>query len=325
MSISFKCKKCGKGYKVGDDKAGKKIKCRQCAAPVQIPKAEVDDFSEDWEEEAEYTPPTRRRARSKPKKQSKKKSASGSNQSVLIAFCIVGVLVVGGIGFFLFSSDKPGGGLAKAMTDKADAMVNGDAPKVKKSAVENMKQIGLAFHNFHDSFTRFPPADAHLVDGKPLLSWRVHMLPFLGQAELYKQFNLKEPWDSPQNKALLSKMPAIYTCDGISKPGYTSIMTFSGKDTPFTGGQGPQLRKFTDGSSNTILFVQAGPNKAVPWTQPIDLPLNAANPISVLGQSANGEFLCTLADGAVKKISSGTPAQILKNAIQPNDGNPAPL
>ncbi len=188
-----------------------------------------------------------------------------------------------------------------------------------------MKQIGLAFHNFHDSFTRFPPADAHLVDGKPLLSWRVHMLPFFGQAELYKQFNLKEPWDSPQNKALLSKMPAVFECDGVSQPGYTSIMTFSGKGTPFTGGQGPRLRKFTDGSSNTILFVQAGPNKAVPWTQPIDLPLDATNPTSALGQSTNGEFLCTLADGAVKKISSGTPAQTLKNAIQPDDGNPAPF
>lgn len=320
MSIKFKCKKCGKGYKVGDEKAGKKIKCRQCAAPVKIPEPDVEDFSEDWEEE-EYVPQPRRRTRSKPKQQSKKKSSSGSNQSLVIVGCVVGTLVVGGIGFFLFSSDKPGGGLVNS--NKSNA---GDTPQVKKSAVENMQEIGRAFQNFHESFTRFPPGDVHLIDGKPLLSWRVHMLPFLGQAELYKQFNLKEPWDSPQNKALISKMPVVFESDGVSQPGSTSIMTFSGKGTPFTGGPGPRMRKFTDGTSNTILFVQAGPDKAVPWTQPVDLPLNAANPISSLGQSANnGEFLCTLADGAVKKISSGTPAQVLKNAIQPDDGNPLPL
>ncbi|WP_298869032.1 DUF1559 domain-containing protein, partial [uncultured Gimesia sp.] len=172
---------------------------------------------------------------------------------------------------------------------------------------------------------RFPPGDVHLVDGKPLLSWRVHMLPFLGQAELYKQFNLKESWDSPQNSALLEKMPAIYQCDGVAQPGYTSIMTFSGKGTPFTGGQGPRLRNFTDGSSNTILFVQAGANKAVPWTQPVDLPLDAGNPISSLGQSASGSFPCALADGSLRSIPAGIPAQTLKNAIQHNDGNPAPF
>tara|TARA_R110002111_G_scaffold257026_1_gene324950 strand:- start:100123 stop:101130 length:1008 start_codon:yes stop_codon:yes gene_type:complete len=334
MAIQFHCKKCGKGYKVGDDKAGRKIKCRQCAAPIQIPEADIEDLSEDWEdEEAEYTPAPRRRApsasKSKSKPKRKNKSGSGSNQNILIIGGIVALLVVGGGGYFLFSFAKSGANLAKSLMDKTDEVINSqgnsNSQKVKKSAVDNMKQIALAFHKFHDSFSRFPPADAQLIDGKPLLSWRVHMLPFLGQAELYKQFNLQEPWDSPQNSALLEKMPDVYTCDGVSQPGYTSIMTFSGKGTPFTGGRGPQMRNFTDGTSNTLLFVQAGPDKAVPWTQPVDLPLDAANPISALGQSANGSFLCAIADGAVRTISAGIPPQTLKNAIQPNDGNPAPF
>lgn len=329
MTISFKCKKCGKGYKVSDDKAGKKVKCRQCSALIRIPEAEIDDFSEDWEEEeASFTPPQRRRTRtktkSKTKSKGKKKSSSNSNQGLLVVGGIVGFLVVGGIAFFLISS---GGDVMNSVANKVDQAVNseGGAATVKISDVDQVKKIGRAFQDFHDSFIRFPPADAHLVDGKPLLSWRVHMLPFLGQEELYQQFNLKEPWDSPHNKALLEKIPAIYQCDGVSQPGYTSFMTFTGKGTPFTGGRGPQLRKFTDGASNTILFVKAGADKAVPWTQPIDIPMNESNPISALGQATEGIFLCATADGAIRKITVGLPAQVLKNAIQPDDGNPSTL
>jgi len=334
MAIQFKCKKCGKDYKVSDDKAGKKFKCRQCAAPVQIPDTDVEDLSEDWDDdEAESAAPVRRRSKSttksKSKAKDKKKSSSGANQNLLIIGGIVALLVVGGGGYFLYSFAKSGANLAKSLMDKTDEVINSQgnasSQKVKTSDVDNMKQIAFAFHNFHDSFTRFPPADAHLVDGKPLLSWRVHMLPFLGHAELYKQFNLQEPWDSPQNSALLEKMPDVFACDGVSQPGYTSIMTFSGKGTPFTGGPGPKIRNFTDGSSNTILVVKAGPDKAVPWTQPVDLPLDPANPISALGQSANGSFLCAIADGSVRTISAGIPPQTLKNAIQPDDGNPAPF
>lgn len=326
MSIKFRCKKCGKNYQVSDDKAGRKIKCRQCAAPIKIPELEIDDFSEDWEEEEEYAPPVRKRSKkSSTKSKGKKQSSSGSSQGLLIAGCIIGVIVMGGVGFFLFSSGKPGGGLAKTIADKTDAMVNSTSQPTADSETKSMQQLGLAFHNFHESFTRFPPADAHLVDGKPLLSWRVHLLPFLGQAELYKEFNLEEPWDSPQNKALLEKMPAVFRSEGISQPGYTSMMTFSGEGTPFKGGQGPRMRNFRDGTSNTILVVLAGPDKAVPWTQPVDIPLNAANPISALGQAPRGAFLCTMADGSVKKISPGLPAQTLKNAIQMDDGNPLPL
>ncbi|WP_339728453.1 DUF1559 domain-containing protein [uncultured Gimesia sp.] len=330
MTISFQCKKCGKNYKVSDDKAGKKIKCRQCSAPVRIPEAEVDDFTDDWEEEAEETPLPRRRARSasksKPKPKRKNKSSSGLNQNLLIIGGIVAILAIGGGGYFMFFAGKPGSGLVKSITDKADEIINSQggsgSQKVKASELDNMKKIGRAFHDYHDSFTRFPPADAHLVDGKPLLSWRVHLLPFLGQAEIYKQFNLQEPWDSPQNSALLEKMPAVFQCTGVNKPGYTSIMTFSGEGTPFPGGRGIRLRDITDGSSNTLLCVKAGPDKAIPWTKPVDLPFNSGNPFSALGQSPNGSFLSAAADGSVRNITSDLPAQTLRNLIQHQDGNP---
>lgn len=325
MAITFKCKKCSKAYKVGDDKAGKKFKCRQCSAPIKIPDLEVDDFTGDLDDDsdaefAEYAPATRRRPKSKPKTKAKKSSNSSPNQMLLIMGAIGAMLVIGIAGYFLLGSGNSG----NSPTDTAGNSGNSNSNQEKIAPVDQIKKLARAFHDFHDSFTRFPPADAHLVDGKPVLSWRVHILPFVGQAELYKQFNLTEPWDSPTNSALLEKIPAIFLTEGTSQPGSTSIMTFTGNGAPFTGGKGPRLRDFTDGSFNVILFVKAGPDKAVPWTKPVDLNFNPANPISVLGQTSQGAFLCAMADGGVRKIPVGISPQILGYAIQNKDGNVFP-
>ncbi|MCH7725943.1 MAG: hypothetical protein IH991_05605, partial [Planctomycetes bacterium] len=58
----------------------------------------------------------------------------------------------------------------------------------------------------------FPSAFLPSVEGKPLLSWRVMLLPFLGAAEedLYRHFYLDEPWDSEKNKKLLDSMPEVF-------------------------------------------------------------------------------------------------------------------
>ncbi|QDU03592.1 hypothetical protein V6x_33140 [Gimesia chilikensis] len=334
MTISFECRQCGKKYKVGDDKAGKKIKCKECEAVMKIPVPAGDDFLEafDEEEEMDYSPPTRRRKKSpaKPAKSKRKKqTASKVKPGPLIAIGAV-VLLLGGGGYFLLTWGAPGGKIMKRIADKADDVINsqmngGNSQQVRESEADSMKKIGLAFHHYHDSFTRFPYADAHLTDGKPNLSWRVHLLPFLGQTELYQQFKLDEPWDSPHNKALITKMPDVYRTENTLQPGFTSVMTFSGKDTPFSGGQGLRMRSFTDGVSNVILAVKAGPDKAVPWTQPIDLPFNPGNPISALGQPTNGGFLCIMGDGALRTIPTSISPQTLSLAIQHRDGQSLPI
>src|SRR5262249_22084521 len=80
-------------------------------------------------------------------------------------------------------------------------------------SVNNLKQIGLALHNFHNVTSHFP-ADVRGKDGKPLLSWRVQTLQFLDQGPLFNEFKLDEPWDGPHNKALLDRMPAAYAVPG---------------------------------------------------------------------------------------------------------------
>src|SRR5206468_5253686 len=75
----------------------------------------------------------------------------------------------------------------------------------RQEHVNNLKQIGLAMHSYHDVYKRLPSGAVQDKDGKALLSWRVHLLPFLEQEALFKEFKLDEPWDSDNNKKLLAK------------------------------------------------------------------------------------------------------------------------
>lgn len=218
----------------------------------------------------------------------------------------------------------------KAMIGPADGtIIDWNAFRISHSTLkpkqaqtlQQLRQIVLAFHNYADKYSRFPPADEHLTDGKPTLSWRVHLLPFMGQDALYQQFHLDEPWDSPHNKTLLSQMPAIYQFGPPGKPGETRVMTFSGEKTPFPGGPGARIRDILDGTSNTILFVITAPDKTVPWTKPEDLPFDPANPIKALGTLTTPDFPAALIDGSIRSIPASLPAQTLANLIQPADGN----
>tara|TARA_R100001132_G_scaffold27429_1_gene33339 strand:+ start:16752 stop:18116 length:1365 start_codon:yes stop_codon:yes gene_type:complete len=203
-----------------------------------------------------------------------------------------------------------------------DIEINHSTLSPKQSQILNhLKQIAVALFNYHDTFQRFPPADKHLVDGKSNLSWRVHLLPFLDQKKLYDQFHLDEPWDSIHNKTLLDQMPDLYQFNPQGKPGVTQVMTFSGKNTPFPGGLGPRLRDITDGTSNTIFFVIAAPDKAVPWSKPEDLAFDSANPVKALGNLSTPAFVVVMMDGSIRSAPVNLPAKTLSNLIQPDDGN----
>jgi Protein of unknown function (DUF1559) len=84
----------------------------------------------------------------------------------------------------------------------------------------SLGSLGKAMHNYQTKHGRLPPAAVYSEDGTPLLSWRVLLLPHLQHGELFQKFNLDEPWDSPQNLALLAKMPDEYSDDFQSNRGY---------------------------------------------------------------------------------------------------------
>ena len=108
---------------------------------------------------------------------------------------------------------------------------------VRYQTKKNMLQLAIAVHEYHDAYDRLPPAAISGPDGKPWHSWRVLILPFLGEkeAKLFKQYKMNEPWNGPHNKKLLSKMPDVFRCLAFPRQNgfYTNYAVAVGKGTPF--------------------------------------------------------------------------------------------
>jgi hypothetical protein len=155
-------------------------------------------------------------------------------------------------------------------------------------AANHLKQISLAFHSYHDQHGRLPPAVVRDAAGKPLHSWRVLLLPYLEQDVLYLEFHLDEPWDSPHNLALLSRMPKVYGSPEVqpAEPFHTFLQVITGPGTAFDGGKITFPKDIPDGMMNTFLVVEAG--EAVPWTKPIDVVYDPNDPIPELGGMFRG-------------------------------------
>ncbi|MDR0328503.1 MAG: DUF1559 domain-containing protein [Planctomycetaceae bacterium] len=137
------------------------------------------------------------------------------------------------------------------------------------------KQIVLAIYNYHDAYDALPPLYTVDADGKPLHSWRVLLLPFLEQAQLYESIRLDEPWDSEYNKRFHDKMPSYYKCPSCPENGCCySALTGSVEAVneggvfmpPGQAGFAPATKAgyrgdtsfatITDGMSNTIAIVE---------------------------------------------------------------------
>jgi hypothetical protein len=186
-------------------------------------------------------------------------------------------------------------------------------------SANNLKQMALAMHNYHASENYFPPPAITSKDGKPLLSWRVAILPYIEQDNLYRQFKLDEPWDSEHNKKLIPMMPKVYvSADRPTKQPFTTYyQVLTGKGTVFEGPKGVQIQKITDGTSNTILIVEAG--EEVPWTKPADLAYDEKKPLPRFAD-LNGAFWAAFCDGSVRRIKTKTDEQTLRNLITKDDG-----
>jgi hypothetical protein len=178
-------------------------------------------------------------------------------------------------------------------------------------------------HQYNDTHKHFPPPAVYGNNGKPLLSWRVALLPYLGEQELYKQFKLDEPWDSAHNKKFLDKMPKVFAPLGKGKEGHTRYQVFTGAGTIFEGNQGIELGDIRDGTANTILIVEAA--EEVPWTKPADLPIEEGKKLPKLGGLFEGGFHAAMADGSVHFLRGDINPRLLRFLILRNDGKKVDL
>jgi hypothetical protein len=189
-------------------------------------------------------------------------------------------------------------------------------------AINNLKQIGLAMHNFHETYGSFPPS-ASYVDGQPLLSWRVYLLPYLGYAPLYEKFHLDEPWDSEHNLTLLAEMPDVYSSPNrdLNEQGLTRFVVPVAETTAFHGETGVPFQDITDGTAQTALVVAVPAEHAVPWTKPVDWEVDFTTDLHGWLFEAQGAPIL-MGDGSVQRFDAEFSPENLTRLLQHQDGEP---
>jgi hypothetical protein len=250
---------------------------------------------------------------------------------VLKQLCLALVLTLGGGGVFALAQEDPEP-TSKTKDEAATPAVDPDKAKSDKKlqdqllrnqavSTANIKRIGLAVHSYNDIHNHLP-ADITGKNGKALLSWRVAILPHIGQAKLHKEFKLDEPWDSRHNRKLLDRMPDVFRSPRVKvrAKGNTAYQAFMGREAVLGRGFPMRLANITDGTSNTIWAVEA--SNTVPWTKPGGIPFDRTKAVPDFGKAFGKMPLAVMLDGTVrvlnlKKIGADT----LKNAIDPSDGN----
>ncbi len=226
--------------------------------------------------------------------------------------------------------------------------VRGDAANRARAAAQgrrssnNLKQIGLAFHNYADTYRSFPPAAVIGPDGRPWHSWRVLLLPFLEETKLYEQYDFSEPWDSPKNAAVAAKIVDVYR--DPARPGdepVTGYAAIVGKEALFTPesvrmqakddfpacltrGNRPFFPHVTDGTSMTMAFATVPAERKIPWTKPDDIVVDGDFPgigkpagIGTIdaGTGAGPVALTLFTDGAVHVLAAATDPDLLRKLI----------
>ncbi|QDU23119.1 DUF1559 family PulG-like putative transporter [Urbifossiella limnaea] len=192
----------------------------------------------------------------------------------------------------------------------------------------NLKVMALGMHSHHDATGKLPPAGLPApgtTRGRPLLSWRVAILPYVGEDALYREFKLNEAWDSPHNIRLLPRMPKLFAAPGATAPpGKTHYQVFVSPDNAavrsmFGRSTGRSLL-VPDGTSNTIMIAEGA--EAVDWTKPEDLDFDADADPPLLGLPGASGFNAALGDGSVRFFPVSTAPAALRVWIGANDGIP---
>jgi hypothetical protein len=194
----------------------------------------------------------------------------------------------------------------------------------RMQSTNNLKQIALAMFNYEAAMGTFPPAAICDKRGNKLLSWRVAILPYIEQNNLYKQFKLDEPWDSEHNKQFSQVAIKTYMDPraeyGEKKFNHTHYKLFVGGGAAFDWVKGRGIATISDGSSNTIMLAAAG--ESVPWAKPDDFEFDPKKPLPDLKKPFN-ELIVAMCDGSVRTLRPESVKDfdsIMKLMIQADDG-----
>ncbi len=283
MPIQFSCPACGKQTTVADQYAGQSGPCAGCGKPITVPFAAGP---------VSYGGPTAQGSG----------GGAGTVMMVIAAVLVLGLLVCGGV-----------------IVVGGYSMVGGARTAARRmSSQNNLKQLGLAIHMYHDSYGELPPAVIKDASGKPLYSGVVLLLPYLEQQNLYQQFDKSKAWDDPVNINISKQMvPSLMNpASTDTRSGHSDYLLVGGPNAMLADSGKSTLMNVMDGTSNTIMAVEVGSgNSLESWAQPVywdaSKPFDSPDPTTV-----NVLF----GDGSVRALPKATPVQTLRLISDRQDG-----
>ena len=200
--------------------------------------------------------------------------------------------------------------------------------------MSHTRSIALALDAYDYQYGTLPPAYIADEAGQPMHSWRVLILPFLEEQVKYDQYRFDEPWNGPHNRQLLDPMPAAFACPSQPKSHFTNYLAVVGPNTAWPGSTGRHLSTFSDGTSETIVVVEAGEPQVL-WMEPRDLTYDEALK-SLSGENGNsrhdGHWLTTFfterfagrqivaLDGHCRFVEGNLPSRYWADGLVVNDG-----
>ncbi len=201
-----------------------------------------------------------------------------------------------------------------------DKIGRGDKDPVE----EHLKTLAQALEKYHDKHGSYPPPALYDAEGRPTLSWRVALLPYLGEEALYNEFKHDEPWDSLHNKRLLKKLPkalqpVTYRSRGQGGRLKTTTQVFVGENTAFGGKKGVHK---ADVPGQTILLAYLPGEAGVYWTKPADVVYAADKPLPNFFGKRRDEFKVLLGDGSVRTIERGMEEKTIRALIERRGDRP---
>ena len=216
-----------------------------------------------------------------------------------------------------------------------------NAAQHRSECRNNLKQIGMALHNYHDEYGCFPPPCIADKNGRPAHSWRVLLLPFMDETQLYNEYRFDEPWNGPHNSTLAGRMPRLFHCPSDSPKDkdparwMTSYVAVIGPQTMWPGDRPIAIPDITDGLDKTIGVVETF-NSGIHWMEPRDLQVLQMAPIisSKSGQGISSGHLkqgqgpsahaggatVLLMDGAVRFLPDTLPPDLIRALLTRNVG-----
>jgi beta-lactamase regulating signal transducer with metallopeptidase domain len=178
------------------------------------------------------------------------------------------------------------------------------AEKMEREQLDKLGRLAAAFNAYHEAHGHYPAAAIAGPDGKTLHSWRVELLPYLGEQQLFDDYKLDEPWDGEHNKRLIEKMPDVYSGRQPPRQGKAEYYVVTGKGTLFDGNAPASRESIADAPGETILVLQG--RRRIPWTKPVDIENSAVNDPNAPARGQTNGFYAAFADGTVRFVDKET-------------------